>query len=425
MTRGGLAAYAALGLPLAMAMLPIYMLSPKFYGDALGVDLAALGAVLFLVRLMDTAQDPLIGRLVDFLHRRKSGWTALILAAAVGLAGGFLMLFNPPAWGAQGLLAWLALSLVIVYTAHSLANVCYLTWGARLTDDPVGRTRVTAWREAFGLGGVVFASVLPAAWASADGARAGYAQFAWVFVGVLAVGLLVTLWGAPRPAPEKADALEHWREALAPAAIRRLLWFYLFNATSVAVPATLVLFVMDDALGLQASAGLFLGLYFFAGLAALPGWVALSDRIGKERAWLVGALLASGALLMTASVGQGDEMRWAIVCLLSGTALGADLALPPAMLADAIGPAHRRSTGLYFGFWALVGKLSLALAAGLALPLVRLLGYQPGDASSAHALTEVYILLPVALKVAAGVALWLHQGPLKFTRAVARTKGLS
>ena len=30
---------------------------------------------------------------------------------------------------------------------------------------------------------------------------------------------------------------------------------------------------------------------------------------------------------------------------------------------------------MYFGFWALVGKLSLALAAGLALPLVRLLGY--------------------------------------------------
>ncbi|MEI6114999.1 MAG: MFS transporter, partial [Burkholderiales bacterium] len=89
MTRGGLAAYAALGLPLAMAMLPIYMLSPKFYGDALGVDLAALGAVLFLVRLLDTAQDPLIGRLVDFLHRRKSGWTALVLAAAVGLACGF------------------------------------------------------------------------------------------------------------------------------------------------------------------------------------------------------------------------------------------------------------------------------------------------------------------------------------------------
>ena len=424
MTRRGLAAYAALGLPLAMAMLPIYMISPKFYGDSLGVDLAALGAVLFLVRLLDTAQDPLIGRLVDFLHRRKSGWTSLVVVAGIALSGGFVMLFHPPAWSERGLLVWLALSLVVVYTAHSLVTVCYLTWGARLTDDPAGRTRVTAWREAFGLAGVVFASVLPAVWVSDSGPRAGYGQFAWVFVGVLAVGLLVTLWGAPRPTPEPAGALERWREALAPTAIRRLLWFYLFNATSVAVPATLVLFVMDDALGLQEDAGLFLGLYFLAGMIALPGWVALSDRIGKERAWLSGALLASCALLLTAWTEPGDVTRWAIVCLLSGAALGADVALPPAMLADAIGPAHRKSTGLYFGLWALVGKLSLALAAGLALPLVRFLGYQPGDATTSDPLTVVYSFLPVALKVAAAVALWSLRRPLTLSCAASRTGSL-
>ena len=421
MTRRGLAAYAALGLPLAMAMLPVYMISPKFYGDTLGVDLAALGLVLFLARMLDTVQDPFIGRLVDFLQRRKSGWTTLVLVAGAALSCGFVMLFHPPAWSTRGLLLWLALSLAVVYTAHSLANVCYLTWGARLTDDPVGRTRVTAWREAFGLAGVVFASVLPAAWVSAEGARAGYGQFAWVFVGVLAAGLLVTLWRAPRPALSPAGSLEHWREALEPIAIRRLLWFYLFNATSVAVPATLVLFVIDDALGLQDGAGLFLGLYFLAGMAALPGWVALSDRIGKERAWLAGALLASCALLLTAWASPGDATRWAIVCLLSGAALGADVALPPAMLADAIGPEHRRSTGLYFGLWALIGKLSLALAAGITLPLVRFLGYQPGDAASSSPLLEVYIFLPVALKIAAAVALWPRGRPLTLSRAASRT----
>ena len=51
-------AYAMLGLPLAMAMLPIYMISPKFYGDTLGVSLSALGFVLFATRILDTAQDP-------------------------------------------------------------------------------------------------------------------------------------------------------------------------------------------------------------------------------------------------------------------------------------------------------------------------------------------------------------------------------
>ena len=46
-------------------------------------------------------------------------------------------------------------------------------------------------------------------------------------------------------------------------------------------------------------------------------------------------------------------------------------------------------------------------------------------AAFAASLALIAIFLPVALKVAAGVALWLHQGPLTFSRAAARTKGLS
>jgi Na+/melibiose symporter-like transporter len=64
-----------------MSMMPIYMISPKFYGDVLGVELAALGAVLFLTRLLDTAQDPLIGRLVDRAQHRPRGWAALMAAS--------------------------------------------------------------------------------------------------------------------------------------------------------------------------------------------------------------------------------------------------------------------------------------------------------------------------------------------------------
>ena len=128
MNKLGMAGYAALSLPLAMAMMPVYMISPKFYGDSLGVDLAALGAVLFLTRLLDTAQDPLIGRLVDVLQRKKFGWTILILLSAIVLATGFVMLFAPPALTHSGLLLWLVMSLVIVYASHSLISICYLTW---------------------------------------------------------------------------------------------------------------------------------------------------------------------------------------------------------------------------------------------------------------------------------------------------------
>lgn len=394
----GLVAYAALGLPLAMAMLPIYMISPKFYGDGLGVDLAALGAILFLTRMFDTVQDPFLGRVVDKFQRKRHGWLVLMLASGLILAVGFVLLFTPPDWSKAGLLGWLAMSLLLVYFAHSLLSICYLTWGARLTDDVSQRSRVTAWREAFGLVGVVVASVLPTIWVADWGPRLGYQWFAWVFVGVLFFGLFSTLRWAPSPQVSTAGTLEGWREALKPPAVRRVMWFYLFNAISVAIPATLVLFFIDDVVQAPQHAGMFLGIYFLAGMLTLPLWVALSDRIGKTRAWMLGSVLAMVSLFGAGFIEGGDILAYGVICFMAGSALGADVALPPAMLADAIPEQHRKSTGLYFGVWVLISKFALALAAGLALPSLKVFGYVPGQFQTTLGLTALYVFLPILFK---------------------------
>ena len=420
MTKVGLLGYSALSLPLAMSMMPIYMISPKFYGDVLGLELAALGAVLFLTRLLDTAQDPWLGRLVDAVQRRKNAWAWLMFGAACVLGVGFVLLFTPPAWSDTGLLVWLAGSLVLVYGAHSLLSVCDLTWGARLTDDLNGRARVTAWREAFGLVGVVAASVLPAVWVAQHGARVGYQWFAWLFAACLLLLLGCTLVWSPKPQPAPKQARERWREALAPPGVRRVLWFYLFNAISVAVPATLVLFFIADVVQSPEQAGLFLGLYFLAGMLALPLWVMLADRIGKAPAWLIGSGLAAVSLLCAYWVGAGDVFFYGLVCVVAGAGLGADVALPPAMLADAIPPTHRQSTGFYFGIWVLLGKYALALAAGLALPALQLFGYQPGRTDSVLPLSLLYTLLPLFFKLMAMGVLFSSTFEYFFTRAHAR-----
>ncbi|TAG84494.1 MAG: MFS transporter, partial [Burkholderiales bacterium] len=64
-------------------------------------------------------------------------------------------------------------------------------------------------------------------------------------------------------------------------------------------------------------------------------------------------------------------------------------------------------TGSYFGVWAFVTKANLALAAGLALPIVSALGYAVGKSdSNLAALTYAYTLFPCALKLCALALLW-------------------
>lgn len=65
--------------------------------------------------------------------------------------------------------------------------------------------------------------------------------------------------------------------------------------------------------------------------------------------------------------------------------------------------------GAYFGWWNFATKLNLALAAGVALPLLALLGYTPGTRSEAglQTLSLAYAVLPCLLKLAAAAALYL------------------
>lgn len=120
-------------------------------------------------------------------------------------------------------------------------------------------------------------------------------------------------------------------------------------------------------------------------------------------------LLAIAAFGGAWTLGAGDAPLFMALCIGSGIALGADLALPPALLAGLI--ARRDEplpAGGSFGVWTFVTKLNLALAAGVALPALALLGYRPGEQGdeARAALTAVYALLPLLLKAAALCLLW-------------------
>jgi Na+/melibiose symporter-like transporter len=124
-------------------------------------------------------------------------------------------------------------------------------------------------------------------------------------------------------------------------------------------------------------------------------------------------LWASAAFVWVPLLGPADLWAFALICALSGIALGADLALPASLQADVVDldwlASGRRRTGLFFAFWSMTTKLSLALAVGIAFPLLSLAGFEAGGANSDRALATLaalYGLLPVAIKLAATALVW-------------------
>ncbi len=421
--------YGLLGLPLAFVALPLYVILPNHYATQFGVPLASLGALLLGARLFDAVIDPALGRWCDSLFERGAARVLRVCAvAAVALALGFVALFFPSVRGA-GLLVWAFVALVVTYTAYSLISVAHQSWGARLGGDALVRSRIVAWREGLGLAGVLLASVLPVV--------AGLPVSTAVFMAALVVGLWA--WTrAPQPGAVQphaaAPSTPHngrtggltngptnslingytkpslWHTLQRPG-FMALLAVFILNGIASAIPATLVLFFIQDLLQApKQMEGAFLAAYFLTAALSITLWLRCIARWGLWRTWLLGMALAVAVFVWAATLGQGEIAAFMVVCALSGVALGADLAVPPALLAGLIqtNGDHGQTEGAYFGWWNFATKLNLALAAGLALPALALFGYTPGARApqALQALVVAYCVLPCILKLMAAAALW-------------------
>jgi len=105
-------------------------------------------------------------------------------------------------------------------------------------------------------------------------------------------------------------------------------------------------------------------------------------------------------------LGAGDIAPFYVIAATSGAALGADMTLAPAMLAARI----QGGGGQVFALWTFLQKSALALAAGVALPILAAAGFDPAQPVTDHgraALSTAYALAPCALKVIAIAALFV------------------
>lgn len=408
-----------MAFPLAFAGLPIYLHAPDFYAVTMQQSVALLGTVLLVLRLVDAVQDPVIGSLSDRFHHRR----AHILALGCVLLGlGFWMLFHPTS---SLTLVWFAVSVLICTTGFSVVSINFQALGGLWQTRSADRTRVTASREAFGLIGLLVAAVAPPVLMHLSGPEGAFHWLALSYLPLLAFAYwcLVRWMGtAPLAKPEATRTGAGWWTLMRDR--WRALFFALvaLNTFASAIPAVLVLFFIRDRLDAEAYTGLFLLIYFLSGALSMPLWTRLARKFGKIRAWQISLGAAVITFCWAVLLQQGDIAAYAAVCAFSGLALGADLALPPAILADHIDADDRQGdASRLFSIMAFLSKSALALATGLALPLLGLFGYQPNGPMTLElnfVLSLTYAGLPCILKLIALIGLIAAEKDLARNRSL-------
>ena len=113
-----------------------------YYTQVLGVSGTLAGLAVFIALVFDALTDPLIGSLSDSTRSRFGRRHPFMFAGPAPLAVCFYFLFVPPeGFGEWPLFLWLTGFSVLARFSLTLFGVSYMSLGAELSQDYVGRSR--------------------------------------------------------------------------------------------------------------------------------------------------------------------------------------------------------------------------------------------------------------------------------------------
>ena len=408
MTKTSLYHYGLLALPLSFAGLPLYLHIPDLYATEYGLSLATIGMLLLAIRLFDAFQDPIIGILTKDLKSDKSKLGRVVIFVCFMMAIGMYFLISP-----QGILPtyiWFAVFMLVCTSAFSILTIIYQSIGAVWKEGYHERTQITTTREAIGLIGVTLAALLPSVLMQFYPAQEAFQIYAIIFAGlIISVALVWLRWLKTVEFESLVSAKPTKFNFFKAKSTRPLFVIWFMSQLSSAIPVVLVIFFIRDNLELEQLTGLFLLIYFLSGVMGMPLWNQVQKLWGKQKAWQIAMFLAVASFAWAYLLQSGDAVGYTFVCVFSGLALGAELAIPPSILADRIskeGAEHEATK--FFGVSTFLGKFALALASGIVLPLLAYWEYSPSQSNSDAAVNSLifsYALLPCLIKLAAAISL--------------------
>ncbi len=415
-----LISFSAPAVVMSIPIIPIYLYLPTFYGIELQLGLASTGVILMLVRAFDTITDPIIGVMSDrsrFQSGRRKPWIAVgAIIASVGL---YKLLIPSHGINSMYLFVWC----LVLYTGWTMVMVPYLAWGAEITDEYSKRTSVTSWREGFGLLGVVCVGIAVSLLASMNWSTSDIMQIialVTIALGLLLFPILLLM------VPENRKPYQNSYNNLAAKLnifrflnlfnnklFLRLLFTWFMNGLANGIPASLFLIYLNHVLGVDdEQSSLFILIYFLMAIISIPVWFALSKIFGKHKTWCFSMILACLAFAAVPILPQGAIMVFAIICVITGIALGADLILPPAIQADVVDYDRLMfktdRVGQQFSLWSMATKLALAIAVGFSLSTIDFLGFDPKlvTEEAKMMVSMIYAWVPTVIKLLLLFLMW-------------------
>lgn len=412
-----------------------------FYTDVYGIEAAAAGTLMIVVRFLDAVTDPIMGAVADRTRSRWGRYRPWLLWMAIPYGLLAVAAFITPDVPAGTKLVYAYISYALLMTAYTAVNIPYSALAGTMTPDKDERSGLQSWRFGMAMVGgfLVTVSVWPLSRLLGGGGRPEDLQLGFPFaVGLLAIVGVVALFGCFAWTRERAypgEGAAGGRQA--GAGIREDLRAMFGNSQWLI--ASLAMFVIQIRGGLQGNVkpyfikyyiehdltgvfavtenfmALYMGLTMLAGVAG----VVAANRLFLGRQWckvtvmktaLIGSLLPNTLLLMVPRPWWEASL---LLIMLGNFFHMMFLPLLFAAIPDTVDyglrTLGRGALGLFFAGQLFALKMGISVGGGLSGTILAMFGYRPNVEQTATSLLGIKIAFAGAPVVAAVLVVVLLQ----------------
>ncbi|HEY2659753.1 MAG TPA: MFS transporter [Caulobacteraceae bacterium] len=380
--RNGLPALASLSVPLAALSLPLVVMIPEYYANALGLKLAVVGAVFTAVRVLDLVVDPLLGSAMDRTRSRLGRYKPWLIFGAPALMLSVYMLFMAHRGVGP---AYLLFGLIAVFLGWSILSLAQLALAAGLSTGYDERSKVYAWLQAGFMCGTLAVMAFPLFAAHLHITTAPTQLMGWVIIALMAPAVTFAVWRTDElaaPAVREVFGLRDYVRVVVRPSVLRLALIDLLFGLGFGVASAALVFFFTAVKGLERSAiGVLLIAQMGTAMLAMPFVAACAKWLGKQTALGLFGVLAAVVSVAFLATPKGNLLVACLAMMAWGVSYAAFTLLPRAMMADAADELRLQSgadqPGVLFALLISSWKLGGALSVGIAFLALAMVGYQP------------------------------------------------
>ncbi len=391
-----------------------------FWTDVAGIAAATTGVIILISKIWDGVNDPIMGFIVDRTNTKYGKTRPYILWVSVPFAISAVLSFTAPFSSDGAKIAWAVFTYILVTTLYTAINIPYGLLSAKMTSDPLERTKLNTYRMTLAMTGSVIISMLLMPVATALGGG-NYAIGAPLTVALFSVlGLICfyftftnckeTVGFSSTPtkdlteaekAKRKEEQLDFWESIRI--IFKNRAWVICFfqgtltfvgSTGKMAVTAYYAIYVIGNpgTIPLLMTAPL---IGSIAGMVLMTG--PLAKRFGKVRTVQVCSLISGLLTLVLLFVPSTSFGLIMFILIISGFISGPTLALGFAMIADTIEYGEyktgKRVEGLLYSGGSLGAKIGMGIGSMLVGVVLGATGYVPDAVQTPEAIRGIEMLM--------------------------------